>query len=300
MKKILVIIVTYNAMQWIEKCIKSVLSSYVSADIFIVDNGSKDGTVEYIYTNYPKILLKKSELNLGFGKANNIALQYALDQGYEYVYLLNQDAWVMPNTFEILIKVANKNPEFGILSPLQVQANMAKLDINFQTGVLCYDSCPLILNDLLLGQLSEIYEVRDVMAAHWLISKDCLLKTGGFSPSFPHYGEDINYAERVKYHGLKIGFVPKAIGVHDRENRNTPWRKKIYIDYIRCIRVFSSPFEHNAKLKFSMLRLLLADIIRYRSFLPFRYFTRLLIGMRDIINNRNISVKYKTAFLSYV
>ncbi|MDE6377495.1 MAG: hypothetical protein K2K72_01990, partial [Duncaniella sp.] len=57
------------------------------------------------------------------------------------------------------------------------------------------------------------------MAAHWLMTRDCLELTGLFSPTFFHYGEDSNYVQRLHYHGLKIGIVLSAIAVHDRELR---------------------------------------------------------------------------------
>lgn len=72
MKELLVIIVTYNAMKWIDTCIRSVLSSSYHADIFIVDNGSKDGTIRHIKEKYTQVIFKQSTTNLGFGKANNI------------------------------------------------------------------------------------------------------------------------------------------------------------------------------------------------------------------------------------
>ena len=72
---------------------------------------------------------------------------------------------------------------------------------------------------LYFGKTKEIYEVKDVMAAHWLISRDCLLKTGCFSPTFRHYGEDDNYLDRAIFHGFKVGIIPATKAVHDRADR---------------------------------------------------------------------------------
>lgn len=297
MKQLLVVIVTYNAMKWIDTCIRSVLSSSLHADIFIVDNGSKDGTINHIKENYPQAIFKQSTTNLGFGKANNIGLQYAIDNGYEYIYLLNQDAWVMKETFRTLIDIAQKYPQYGILSPLQVQANMHKLDFNFAAGVLSYESCPHFLDDVLLGKLNEVYSVKSVMAAHWLINRECLLKVGGFSPSFPHYGEDDNYTERVAYYGMKVGIVINVIGVHDRENRTTSTHKKMYLDYIKAIKSFSSPFKQTNQNKHKSIKILLLDSVRYCSLTPLKYVTILFLKMKYIKENREISKISKTAFL---
>ena len=94
--KIFVIIVTYKGNQWYERCFTSLRNSEYPVQTIVIDNASNDGTVEYIRENFPEIYLIESEENLGFGRANNIGMRYALDHGCDYVFLLNQDAWIKP------------------------------------------------------------------------------------------------------------------------------------------------------------------------------------------------------------
>ena len=96
------VIVTYNAMPWVDRCLESALNGTKSAEIVVVDNVSKDNTVEYIKANYPQVHLFPQTENLGFGAANNLGIRYALEQGADFVYLLNEDAWIEKNTLEIL------------------------------------------------------------------------------------------------------------------------------------------------------------------------------------------------------
>ena len=110
--KLLVVIVTYNAMRWAERCFDSLRKSTVVPEVFVVDNGSTDGTQEYIKKNYPEVMFQQSNENLGFGKANNLGFQYALNKGYDYVYLLNQDAWIFPETLGGLVNVSKLHPEY--------------------------------------------------------------------------------------------------------------------------------------------------------------------------------------------
>ena len=85
-EKVLVIIVTFNADQWIERCFKSVLSSTCQPDIYVIDNGSQDNTLEYLHSlESEKLFIYESGVNLGFGKANNIGLTYAINKDYDYV-----------------------------------------------------------------------------------------------------------------------------------------------------------------------------------------------------------------------
>ena len=108
MRKILVIIVTYNGMKWIDRCLGSVYASGMPADVIVIDNGSSDGTPEYVGKQFPEAVLISTGENHGFGKANNIGFSYALEKGYDYVYLLNQDAWIFPDTFSRLVDAMEK------------------------------------------------------------------------------------------------------------------------------------------------------------------------------------------------
>jgi len=105
MNVIYVVIVTYNGMQWIDKCLDSLIHSSIPLNIIIIDNLSTDGTVDFIKHKYPTVELVETGKNLGFGKANNIGITHAVKQNADYVFLLNQDAWVGLNTIDELVKI---------------------------------------------------------------------------------------------------------------------------------------------------------------------------------------------------
>ena len=246
MTKILTIIVTYNGMKWLDKCLSSVKDSSLPSDLFIVDNGSADGSIEFIERNYPEATFIKSEKNLGFGRANNLGFNHAIENNYDYVYLLNQDAWIESDTFEKMITVSENNPTFAILSPLQTNKDKDKLDHNFNGCI-----PPQFISDSICRQpIQEIYPTFFTMAAHWLIPVSELKIIGGFSPAFPHYGEDNNLIQRAQYLGYEIGIVPAAIGVHDRENRPSSKDKRRYMNYINTLIILNNPNNKHLGLKF--------------------------------------------------
>ena len=74
------IIVTYNAMKWLDKCLGSLRESTIPIHPVIIDNSS-DETVEYISTNYPEVHIIINDINRGFGQANNQGIEYAYKQG---------------------------------------------------------------------------------------------------------------------------------------------------------------------------------------------------------------------------
>lgn len=215
--KIFIVIVTWNGMKWMKECLESIRKSTIHASTVIIDNGSTDSTCEFIKKNYPEIKLLETGKNLGFGQANNVGIRYAFDNGADYVYLLNQDAYVYPDMFEKLLAVS-ENPahaDLGILSPLHVHGYRTRLDSQFKEYLKSIGTD--FLEDCTMGEPQEVYHVDCVPAAGWFIPKATLERIGGFDPIFFHYGEDHHYAQRVKYHGLKVGVVPAAKMVHDRD-----------------------------------------------------------------------------------
>lgn len=208
------IIVTYNAEKWLVKCLDSVINSSTGCSIVVIDNQSVDRTSEIIKSCYPSVRLIQNNENSGFGKANNLGIQLAYDEGADYFFLLNQDAWVEAETIGLLVQKHKLHPEYGILSPLHL-FNAEKLDRKFKSylGVKGNE----IIKNPSPEQKDSIIQVRFVNAALWLMSRKCIETVGLFAPIFNQYGEDLNYAHRCKLHGMKIGIYPKAIGYHERE-----------------------------------------------------------------------------------
>lgn len=221
--KLFAIIVTYKGHQWYERCFTSLRNSEYPVQTIVIDNASNDGTVEYIREHFPEIHLIESKENLGFGRANNQGMRYALDQGCDYVFLLNQDAWVEPNTLTELVRVAEKYPEYGILSPIHLNEDKRSIEphlLSYIANDKITDS--KFVQDLYFNTLQEVYTSNYINAAGWLLPKNTLNTIGGFDPIFYHYEEDDDYLNRVLYHGLKVGFVPAARMVHDhREGHST-------------------------------------------------------------------------------
>ena len=211
--KILTIIVSYNFMPWIDKCLGSMIQSGYPTDILVLDNDSKDETVKTIRERYPQVKLIENHANLGFGKANNIGILLAIKEGYDAVLLLNEDAWLDTNTLERLVKVSLDHPEYGIISPIHLTGNGDKPEKGFAT----YTG----IHEISGFPDTEIVQVPFIDAAIWMIRTDVLKKTGLFAPIFYHYGEDKDMANRMAYYHYKIGYVPSVFGYHDREFRPT-------------------------------------------------------------------------------
>ena len=187
--KLFVIIVTYKGKQWYDRCFTSLRESTLPVQTIVVDNASNDGSVEYIKEHYPEIHLIESEENLGFGKGNNLAIRYAYEHGCDYVFLLNQDAWLDDaDVLNKLVTLSQRHPEYGIISPMHISPDKQSLNMMLEYGNTVYSR--RILSDLYCGTVKEIYQTNYVNAAAWLLPRKTLSELGGFDPLIFHYGED--------------------------------------------------------------------------------------------------------------
>ncbi|MBN2766692.1 MAG: glycosyltransferase family 2 protein [Paludibacteraceae bacterium] len=215
MQKVYTIVVTYNASKWVDKCFSSLISSKQPTEIIVIDNNSNDNTAQKIKDRFPHVEIIEAGENLGFAKANNIGIKLALEKGTDFVFLLNQDAWIEPDTIENLIQSFKGKNNVGIVSPIHLNGSGNALDINFS---FCMPSD--FTSDGYLKKLKPEYTSKMVNAAAWLVSAECLRKIGGFDTLlFTHYGEDDNYCQRLEYHGYKLIVNTEAKIHHDRENR---------------------------------------------------------------------------------
>lgn len=283
-------------MTWLKDC----LDSCANYKVIVVDNNSSDETVSYISTNYPEVILLPQQDNLGFGKGNNIGISYAIKAGCDYVFLLNQDAYIVNNALERLLEIHSKNPIYGILSPIHTNKNRNLLDKKFSYYLHGSSNNSFFSDYVLNNELQEIYDVPFVNAAAWLVSKKSLLEVGGFDPMFFLYGEDDNLCQRMLFHNYKIGVVSKSEVIHDREFRKTPYLKEYSeIYYKQLVNSFKIGFgniinkEIHSKLrkkKFFILKQIFKNmfIIRFNSMLgEFKKFKLLKSLEKEIINSYN-------------
>ncbi len=295
--KILVIVVTYNGLRWLERCLGSVRASELPADLYVWDNDSTDGSADFVRGHFPEAKLVRSADNLGFAEANNMGMRYALERGYDYVYLLNQDAWIEPSTLGTLVAASEAHPDYAVLSPLQMTDGFKALDTQFEKVLggtrfpnLCHPrhhkrEGPLGEGSRGTDSGSECppRQVRRVMAAHWLVSREALERVGLFSPLFPIYGNDDNYCDRVRYHGLKAGVVPEARAVHDRAYRQEPKEKVIYRNYYMGSLVRLCDINRPLWERFLFVCLFtLVKAVKYGSILPFKHFRSLCRMLPEI------------------
>jgi len=214
-KKVFVIVVTYNGMQWIDNCFSSLLNSSIPLHIIAVDNASTDATCAFIKDKYADVELIKTGSNLGFGKANNIGLKKAIQNNSDYVFLLNQDTWVKEDCIEKLIQHLEHNNSYSLISPFHYNYDKKGTEFYFEQFVLKHYTKAYNADS---AKNIDILETEFVHAAAWMLPLKTINIVGGFDPLFKHTGEDNDFIQRLQYKKLKAGIVTDAFVYHKGTN----------------------------------------------------------------------------------
>jgi GT2 family glycosyltransferase len=221
-----VIIVSFNTREILRECLHSVIreSAELSIEILIVDNHSSDGSPEMVEQDFPHVTLIRSETNLGFGAANNIALERATGR---YFVLLNSDAFFQEGALKLAIDHMDETPACGLGGGLLVgrdgswQPSSRSFHSVIGDAVVLTGLARAFPHSKFFGHFdrtwADIYEpakVDWVPGAFSIIRPSTLARTGFFDPSFFLYYEEVDLCLRIKQAGFDIWYWPDIVIVH--------------------------------------------------------------------------------------
>jgi GT2 family glycosyltransferase len=207
-----VIIVNWNGKHLLEECLNS-LSGQTLKDFetILVDNGSTDGSIEFVIEHYPDVEIVRLENNMGFCRGNNVGLQHATG---DYIALLNNDTRVDKCWLEALYSAMGQGPEIGLCASCMVNYFSANILDTAGDG---YDICGVgfkIGNGLRMSERQKNGYVFGACAGAALYRRSMIDEIGFFDEDFFSVGEDIDLSFRAKLAGYKCIYVPNAIVYH--------------------------------------------------------------------------------------
>ena len=213
-----IVIVNFNAGDFLQNCLQSLekVREDTLFDVWVVDNASQDGSIEKAKQKFPQNHYIENKENLGFGKANNIALRQIKT---EYVLFLNPDAKVLDKTLEFMLNYLDENPDVGAAT-CKVEKMDGSLDWASHRGFPTpWASFMFFLGDDSLYHLTEhdltkAHEVDAISGAFFMTRKSVLDKVGLFDEDYFLYAEDIDLCFRIKQAGFKVMYVPEVKILH--------------------------------------------------------------------------------------
>ncbi len=233
--KISAIILSYNSIKYIEKCISSLDESFKNNqkpdtdisvednnyEIFIVDNGSKDGSVERLQLlekQFSQLKVIYFKENTGTTFSRNTALKKAIG---DYILILDSDAYISKEPVNYLINYLNKHKECGLAVPKLVypDGRYQKSTDNFPS-VISKLKRFFFLKSIETKESQNILETSDVdyaISAFWLIRKDVLEKVGLLDEKIFYSPEDVDYCIRIWKAGYTIRYFPEVSIIHDAQ-----------------------------------------------------------------------------------
>ena len=208
--KTVVVVVNFNGKKTLDQCLESLqLQVFSNFKTVVVDNFSRDGSVDGIEERFPNVEVVRLDENVGFAAANNYAIKQA--EGFRWVALLNPDAIAEPDWLLNLHIAAEKNSQYNFFgSHLKKQGFLGQLD---GTGDI-YHLCGLAwrrdhgVSEKKTSRLVE--EIFSPCAAAAMYRRDIVLDVGGFDERFFCYFEDIDLAFRLRLLGHRCLYVPNA------------------------------------------------------------------------------------------
>ncbi|OGY44482.1 MAG: hypothetical protein A2729_02350 [Candidatus Buchananbacteria bacterium RIFCSPHIGHO2_01_FULL_39_14] len=233
--KVSIQIVTWNSMRYIFDCLESLMrQSFRDFSVLVIDNGSDDGTVNFIRSNYPTVSVLQNFKNLGYAKANNQGILLA---NSDYVLVMNPDVILTDEFLAEIVAFAEQKPDGasfgGKILKMQSEAidqddvsglrQAVKSDIIDSAGLQIFKSRRIVNrgeNDQAEDQSKRPTEIFGLSGACVLYRKqaltDVMIKNDFFDSDFFAYKEDVDLAWRLRLYGWTNWYVPKAVSFHHR------------------------------------------------------------------------------------
>ena len=247
-KKVSIVIVSYNVRSLLTKCIDSVRIALegISGEIVVVDNCSKDDTVEYLRNHYPDIKLIANQDNVGFAKANNQAIR---ESSSEYVLLLNPDTVVYEPTIRGCIDFLDAHPKAG----------GAGVRMLTREGFPAPESrraipTPLVAMLKMLGFTRRYYmsnlpwdqpsQIEVISGAYCMLRRKALDQVGLLDEDFFMYGEDIDLSYRLIKGGWQNWYLPYDIIHYKGESTLKTSFRYVHVFYQAMLIFFRKHYGH--------------------------------------------------------
>lgn len=208
------VVVNWNTYGYTKSCIEQAAKlNYPNFEVLLVDNGSTDGSGERLHAEFPHITYLPNERNLGFTGGNNRGIDVALERGFTYVFLLNNDTYFDVGFLDPLVAHLEQYPLTGAVQPLIYESNGAK-------GVWHAGG----LFNRFTGKTTSIKRSVDLNAPYpsewltgcaFLVRSSVIRQVGALRDAYFAYFEDVDWSFRIRHAGYTLAIVPESVLHHE-------------------------------------------------------------------------------------
>ena len=257
MPKLTVIIVNYNVKFYVEQCLHSLRKALadVDAEVYVVDNHSHDGSVEYLQERFPQLNIIACMHNYGFAYANNVAIKQSQS---EYVLLLNPDTFVAENAIQTMLNFMDEHPQTGGIGVQMLGADGQKamesrrgLPSPMVSFYKMSGLCARFPQSKRFGKYYLSYLLWDAPARIEVISGACMMvrreafdKVGLLDEDYFMYGEDIDLSYRILKAGYENWYVPCQILHYKGESTHKSSFRYVHVFYQAMLIFFRKHYRH--------------------------------------------------------
>lgn len=217
-KIVYLVILNWNGWKDTIECVESCRKlSYPDVRILIVDNGSTDGSEAILRERFPDIEFIQTGANLGFAGGNNVGIRYALEQGADYVWLLNNDTVVDDEALSALLRVAESDRKVGMVGSKILYHDNPRL--LWYAGAVLDSESPYRphhrgLREEDRGQYDAVCETGYITGCSLLARKEMMEAVGLLDEELFLYFEDVDWSARAKAAGWKLMYCPGSLVYH--------------------------------------------------------------------------------------
>ncbi|OGL34593.1 hypothetical protein A3F65_00655 [Candidatus Saccharibacteria bacterium RIFCSPHIGHO2_12_FULL_47_16b] len=212
--KVATVVLNWNGASIIEPTLRSLKNQTIATEIVVVDNASTDNSVELIEKKFADVTLLKNRTNLGFAGGVNTGIRYALDKGFDYVALLNNDAVAEKNWLKHLVEALDKDSKVGIATCKFLRTDKKTIDSTGDFYTIWGLPFPRGRDQEDSGQFDKPEMVFGASGGASLYRAKMLKQIGLFDEDFFAYYEDVDISFRAQLAGWKVAYVTKAEAYH--------------------------------------------------------------------------------------
>lgn len=210
--RVAVIVLTWNGKTLTLDCLKSLARlEYENVEVIVVDNASTDGTVAAVRDSYPsRVTVIENSDNLGFSRGNNVGIQYALQNGADYILLLNNDTEVDPGLIGGMLNEMTSTSDIGVAGAKIYYASPAD-QIWFAGGEVFLSrgtTRHIGIRERDTGQFDIAHDVDYVTGCALMTKREVLEEIGALDPTFVAYYEDVDFCMRARRAGYRVVYAP--------------------------------------------------------------------------------------------